>query len=410
MRGTWLVFRKEMLEFFKDRKTVFFTFILPLILYPTLFTMMTKLAKGDSAKRKGRPSRVVLIDPSATLKPILAQSPKEFELVQAPEGDLKKALLDQKLDLIVDVDPEAAVKLARQETFAITTQVDESERASEDAQGRLKKVLETQNAAWVKARLTEAKASLSLAEPTKLVEKVASDKALEVGKSLGAFLPYLLIIVMYAGAMQHSAYVTAGEKERGTLLSLLSTRLSRKSIIYGKLIMVFAVGLGSAVASLAGMFLGFSALGREIANSPKAMAAAAAAGTPQVSAMANLANPSNLVLTLLLVIPMGLLFSAVLVLLGTQARNTREATMAMTPGIFIVMMLGMFSSAPGVEKMAMLPWIPVLNVSLAIRKIFGAQMVPWEYTVALGMTVVLAVASVALSARLLDREEALYKV
>ena len=98
------------------------------------------------------------------------------------------------------------MKLARQDTLTITTQVDESERASEDAQNRLKKVLETQNDAWVKARLTEAKASLSLAEPTKLVEKVASDKALEVGKSLGAFLPYLLIIVMYAGAMQHSAY------------------------------------------------------------------------------------------------------------------------------------------------------------------------------------------------------------
>jgi sodium transport system permease protein len=258
----------------------------------------------------------------------------------------------------------------------------------------------------VKTRLDLAHASSMLAEPTKLVTQNASDKAREMGKVLGAWMPYLLIIVMYAGAMQHGAYVTAGEKERGTLLSLLSTRLSRKSIIYGKLLMVFTVGLGSAVASLAGWFLGFASLGREIASSTPAAANAA----PQVSAMANLANPANLLLALILVIPMGLLFSAIIVLLGTQARNTREATMAMTPGIFIVMMLGMFSSAPGVEKMAALPWVPVLNVSLAIRKVFGDQFVTWEYALALGMTVLLAAGAVALAAKLLDREEALFKV
>ncbi len=409
MRGTWLIFRKEMIEFFKDRKTVFFTLILPLILYPAIFTMMTRLAKGDSNKRKGRPSRVVLLDPSGAFRPVLQQSPKEFELVAAPDPDLKKALLEQKLDLVLQVDPEATVKLARQETFTLTAQVDESERASEDALKRVKKALEAQNASWVKTRLVDAKASLMLAEPAKLVEQKASDTARELGKALGAWMPYILIIMMYAGSMQHGAYVTAGEKERGTLLSLLSTRLSRKSIIYGKLLMVFTVGLGSAVASLAGWFLGFATLSKEIAASAEATAAAAG-GAPQVSAMANLANPANLILALLLVIPVGLLFSSIIVLLGTQARNTREATMAMTPGIFVVMMLGMFSSAPGVEKMAVLPWVPILNVSLSIRKLFGDQFVPWEFGVALCMTIVLAAAAVALAAKLLDREEALFKV
>ncbi len=408
MRGTWLVFRKEILEFFKDRKTVFFTLVLPLILYPAIFTMMSKLAKGDSDKRKGRPSRIVLIDPSNAFKQALVSNPKDFELVESPEKDLKKALLDQKLDLVLEVEPSAAEKLAHQETLTLTAQVDKSEPASELALKRVKATLLDQNKAWVKTRLEAAKASVMLAEPAKLEEKKASDDALEFGKGFGAFLPYLLIIVMYAGAMQHAAYVTAGEKERGTLLSLLSTRLSRKSIIYGKLLMVFTVGLGSAIASLGGWFLGFAALGREIASSAPA-ATAAAASVPS-SALANLANPLNLVLTLVLVIPLGLLFSSLLILLGTQARNTREASLAMTPGIFIVMMLGMFSSAPGVDKMAALPWVPVLNVSLAIRKIFGAQMVPWEYLLALVMTMFLAAAALLLATHLLDREEALFKV
>ena len=401
MRGTWLIFRKEILEFFKDRKTVFFTLVLPLVLYPTIFTMMTKLSKGDSEKRKGRPSRVVLVDPGAVLKPMLLSDPKAFELQEAPQGDVKKSLLDQKLDLAIEVAPDAAQKLARQETFTITALVDESERASELALKRLKEALQKQDGVWVKSRLESAKASLELAAPTKLVESKASSTALELGKALGAWLPYILIITMYAGAMQHGAYLTAGEKERGTLLSLLSTRLSRRSIIHGKLLTVFAVGLGSAIASLMGWFLGFANLSKEIAASE---------GAQSGSVMANLTNPTSLFLSFLLIIPLGLLLSSVIVLLGTQARNTREASMAMSPGIFVVMMLGMFSSAPGVDKMTFLPWVPVVNVSLAIRKLFGGQMVPWEYGVALAMTLLLAALTVTLSTRLLDREEALFKV
>ena len=187
-------------------------------------------------------------------------------------------------------------------------------------------------------------------------------------------------------------------------MSLLSTRLSRRSIIHGKLLTVFAVGLGSAIASLSGWFLGFANLGKEIAASEGAQAAAG--GSP----MANLTNPTSLALIFLLIIPLGLLLSSVIVLLGTQARNTREASMAMSPGIFVVMMLGMFSSAPGVDKMAFLPWVPVVNVSLAIRKLFGGQAVAWEYGVALAMTLLLAGLTVAMSTRLLDREEALFKV
>lgn len=405
MRGTWLIFRKELMEFFKDRKTVFFTLILPILLYPAIFSMMTKLAKGDSEKRKGRPSRVVLTEANPVLRPVLMADPKLFDLVPAPEGELKKALLDQKVDLAITVDPEAEAKLARQETFTITSLVDESESSSRLALKRLKETLERQDGAWVKARLDAAKASPALATPTKLVEEKASSTALEVGKQLGAMLPYILIITMYAGAMQHGAYLTAGEKERGTLLSLLSTRLSRRSILHGKLLMVFAIGLGSAFASITGFIVGLSSIGREIAASE-----AATQGTTQVSAMANLTNPTSLFLTLLLIIPVGLLLSAVILLLGTQAKNTREATMAMTPGIFVVMAMGMFSSAPGVDKMAFLPWVPVVNVSLAIRKLFGGQAVAWEYAVALGMTLVLAALTVTLATRLLDREEALFKV
>ena len=109
-------------------------------------------------------------------------------------------------------------------------------------------------------------------------------------------------------------------------------------------------------------------------------------------------------------VPLGLFFANFILLGGIRARNTLEASAALTPGIFVVVFLGVFSMAPGIEKMAFLPYVPVLNVSLAIRKLFSQQGNPGEYLVALGMTLALAALMTWISTRTLNRESALFRV
>ena len=79
-----------------------------------------------------------------------------------------------------------------------------------------------------------------------------------IDEILGSFLPYLLLLMMFSGSMQPGIYVTAGEKERGTLQSLLSTRLPRNQIILGKLFYVFAMGILAAVLNLLSMGFTFT--------------------------------------------------------------------------------------------------------------------------------------------------------
>jgi sodium transport system permease protein len=109
-------------------------------------------------------------------------------------------------------------------------------------------------------------------------------------------------------------------------------------------------------------------------------------------------------------VPLGLFFANFILLGGIQARNTLEASTALTPGIFVVVLLGVFSMAPGIEKMTWLPYVPVLNVSLAIRKLFSQQGNGFEYLVALVMTVVLAGLMTWISTRMLNRESAIFRV
>lgn len=395
MRGALLIAKKEFLELSKDRKTMFFAFVLPFLIYPAIFGMIAKMERRDAAQNRNKASRVHLVDPSGVLAPALKADPKRFELVARPEGDLKQAIRDQKLEMALEVAPDAAGALQKQETFTLTATMDESERASGLALKRLKEVLKDQEKTWVQGRLQTLGASPQLAEPLKLDVKNAADAALEAGKVMGRLLPYLLMIMMYAGSMQHGIYATAGEKERHTLLSLMATRLPRNQIILGKLLYIFSIGVISALLNLLSMGLSIPFIGGGTNASMQAVAA--------------IASPVTLGLTFLIMVPLGLFFSNFILLMGVQAKNTIEAGSAIAPGIFLVMFLGMFTMAPGVEKMTGLAYVPVVNVCLALRKMFSQQPDWAEYAIAFAMTVGLAGLMTLLSTRILNREKALFK-
>ena len=403
MRGALLIVKKEFMELSKDRKTMFFTFLMPLLLYPLLFTMMNRLGSNDEAKRQGRPSRILLTDPSGAVLQALKAEPQHFELVARPAEGAKQAIRDQKLELALEVEATAAARLARSETFTLKVLYDRSDETSTLALERLKDALRRQDTRWVQARLQAIGAGPQLAVPSRLEVTEAGDMGLTLGKIVGSFLPYLLVIMMYVGSMQHGIYATAGEKERGTLLSLLATSLPRNQIIIGKLLYIFLIGLLTALIHLTSMAV---SVGRVMAGHQ----AHGGGGADALSGLAALANPVTMGLTFLLMIPLGLFFANFILLGGIQARTTVEAGTALTPGSFVVIFLGVFSMAPGIEKMPFLPYIPVVNVSLAIRKLFSQQGNVWEYLVALTMTIGLAALMTWVSTRMLNRESAIFKV
>jgi sodium transport system permease protein len=221
-------------------------------------------------------------------------------------------------------------------------------------------------------------------------------------------LPYILMLMLFAGSMQIGIYVTAGERERGTLITLLATGLPRHEIIWGKLLYVFFMGIVNSVINVAVMTFSMGTLfGQREVNA--GYAAGAGQEAVQASGLATVADPAVIALTLLLMIPLGLMFSNLIILLGIQAKNTQEAGTAMMPIFLPVIFLALFSMMPGIEKMGFLPYIPIINVSLVIRKLFVGQANVLEYLIAFCMTVGLAALLTYLSTKLLNRESAIFK-
>ncbi|HEU4951303.1 MAG TPA: ABC transporter permease [Holophagaceae bacterium] len=402
MRGAWLVMKKEFLELMKDKRTLFFTFGMPLVLYPLIFGMMTKMATQAETERKSKPSRVYLLDPGSALAPALKADAKDFDLVPAPAGDLAQALRDKKLDLAVEVPATGPADVAASRTLKVTARYNKAEDDSQQALERLQAFLADQGKDWVKARLQALNASPELATPTDVDKVNVADMALQLGKIFGIWLPYILLISMFGGIMNNGASMTAGERERGTLMSLLSTRIPRSQIALGKLLALFVLGVLSAASSVIGSGLGFSIVGRQIAE--------AGAGSAATSAtMLQMAGPSILLRTLILLVPVALLMVSFVLLVGIQARTQREAATALMPGLVVIIVLGVFSMAPGIEKMAAIPYIPIVNASLSIREMFGQHFVLSHFLIALALNTVLAAALTLMAARTLNREDVLFK-
>ena len=402
MRGAFLICKKEFLELSKDKRTLFWTFVLPLLLYPLVFILIAGLGQRDAAKRLSRPSRIAIVDPAQVLEPRLRGALRTFELVDQHPGDIKIILKDHNLDLQVEVERSAAQKLERQEPFVIHILFDATEPASELALERLRETIRKLDEEQIQMRLQALHAPPQLTQPSRLITESAAEAGLATGKALGSFLPYVLMLMLFQGAMQHGVYVTAGEKERGTLQTLLATRLPRNQIIWGKLAYIFIMGLLAALLNLASMGFSLAVLmGKTTARLTQA--------DPGVTGqLATMTSPGILLLCFLLMVPLGLLFSSFILFMGVRARNTAEAGTSLMPGLFVIVLLGAFSLAPGLERMPFLPYVPILNVSLAIRNLFSRQGDVVEYLVAFCMTTGLSILMTWASARLLDRESAIF--
>jgi sodium transport system permease protein len=401
MKGVWLVFKKEILEFTKDRKTMFFTLAMPIILYPLMFGMIGKLGQREEREARSKPTRIALIDPSSVLEPLVRPNTEDFEMVPAPDGDAGQAIRNDELEMLVTLEPEADKDLAEHRTTPIDVLYNRVETSGRIGMQRLQNALKDFDGSTIQARLQQLGQSSEFAVPTQVNARQVGGNELVLAKLLGTMLPYILMIMLFMGSMQLGVYVTAGERERGTLITLLATGLPRREIIWGKLLYIFCMGIVNSIINIGAMAFAMGSMLVPRTPAPEAGA--------QMSSFAAVADPAVILLTVLLMIPLGLLFSNMIIFLGIQAKNTQEAGTAMMPIVLLVLFLAIFSMSPGIEKMGVLPYIPIVNVSLVIRKLFVQQASAWEYLVTFIMTVGLAALLTYISTKFLNRESAIFK-
>ena len=177
-----------------------------------------------------------------------------------------------------------------------------------------------------------------------------------VGEKLGGFIAYILIPVCLIGAIYPAIDLGAGEKERGTLETLLLTPIPRTWLVLGKFMTILTTALLSAALTVGSMGFWALIMGTMLDMKPVHNAV----GTIGVI---------DLSLILLLLMPLACIFSSLLLAISIYARSFKEAQNYMTPLNMVVFIPIVGALVPGITLGWSTVFIPIMNVALAIKEI-----------------------------------------
>ena len=236
----------------------------------------------------------------------------------------------------------------------------------------------------------------SFASPT-LIETTSTDTSKSAGALslvLGTILPYLIVISAAFGGIQTAFDLCAGEKERGTMETLLVSPASREEIVRGKLYTILLISLIASFCAITGILaplgLGIDLFKDLIGD--------------QISF-----DLLSIFWMLLLVVPLALFTSSLLLVISSFARNQKEAQTYILPFISVVLLPAILSSILGAESSIYTAFIPVLNISLTMKQIFGDLSEPLYFTISLTTSLLYAIIVMRLATALFQREQILFR-
>ena len=395
------VYRKELRDSLRDRRTLIGMIIIPTLMIPGIMAVAVGVSTKMVNKARGEVPTVMVLggDDSPVLRAALAADPK-LHLVRTA-ANWKQQISDKQLRAAVEIPAGFDAALDRGTPAEVRIYNYDGELRSGFAVGELRNFLNDYREKTVTARLAGRGLPVALVQPFEVKTQNVAPPEKVGGNLVGGLIPYLFILLCYTGAMYSAMDLTAGEKERGTMETILCSPVARTDLVLGKFLMVLTASLTAALISMISMGLTF-VVGGIMMGVPRMTTAAKAGPLPML-------DPAGLLLVLAMVLPVAVLFSAVLLAVSLFAKSIKEASSYVSPMIIVIIIPAMMGLMPGVELNARLALVPILNIALVSKELVSGVF-HWQYLALIfGSTCVYAAAALAFCVHLFNREEVLFR-
>lgn len=369
----WTVFRKEILEMLRERRTLMFMLLMPTVVIPLLIGGFGALAGYKTGQETDRVLRYAVVgdEYAPELVARLAATPKLERTALSSGETVVDAVRDGSVNFGLVIPP--GFEQAMAEGRGMTLELHYNDAVSVDTIGRRMRALTIAYGAEVRSRYLAAHAIGEdarhfIAEPVGIVVKSTASARQRTGELIGAFLPYIFLMMGFGASMSAALDMGVGEKERGTLESLLLLPLPRSHLMLGKFFAIALLGIVAGLVSLVSLALWGLFLFKGAGGAIEQVLRGAGAG--------------DVALVGLMILPANAIVAALLLAISFYSRSYREA--AQYASVMMLLLIGPIGVAL-LPNMALhsgaWAWVPITNIALAVKEIVKGTLLFGDFVV-----------------------------
>ncbi|MBN1222605.1 MAG: ABC transporter permease [Candidatus Aminicenantes bacterium] len=396
MNKATIVFKKELKDTLRDKRSIIFMIAVPLLVFPVLISIASGMILTQAKKAQEKTLQIGLIAqgnaPEFRQELLAGKNLNIQENIGEDQG--MTLVREDKLDALIVFDREFDKKVEELSQGSIKLYMKITEE-KEIEKTRVLKLLSEFEDKLREKRFREMDLDASIIKTLKINEQNLATAKEQIAVAVGGFLPYLFIIFCFMGSMYPAIDLAAGEKERGTLETLLTSPVDRFQILIGKLGVVMLAGITSALVAMLGMYIGI----RRMADIPPEL----------LDTVMSILEVKSILVLLSLLIPLTIFFAALLLSLSIFARSYKEAQSILSPMMFVVIIPAFMGLLPGVKLTMLTALIPILNVSLATKAIIAESITTPQLVAVYLSLILLAAISIYVCSKIYGRESAIFR-
>ena len=359
--NTWTIIRKEFARFFRDRQLVFTTVIMPGLLIYLIYSLMGVGIRNMESQGKQDLVTVRVENMPASMEPVLTLPESNVLLVQQPinQGDID-ALQDKDLNdmlirfpagfdsLVANYSPQSGLPAPNIEIYY---------NSANNAVNGVYYALDATLTAYENSQANLFDVNRADGEEQSFDQ--ASDDQM-IGDILSKLLPMLIIMMLFSGTMAIAPSAIAGEKERGTIATLLVTPLRRNELALGKIVSLSSIALLSGISSFIGIALSLPNM--------------IAASDESIDIPFNY-TPNDYIALLLVILASVLVMASAVSLLSALAKDVKNAGTMITSFMLVVMLAGLLPMfQTGTADNLAIYLIPFYNAIEVMADVFAHSM------------------------------------
>ena len=387
--------KKEMLDVLRDKKTVVMMLVVPVILYPLIFIGAMQVMAMISSNMEEQNYRIAVDaeDEGAILHELTQYDDSSYTItIVDPESidDYESALQNEELDVYVHGDVKDGE--LQYDVYYISSVTNSSY-----AMNIVMDVFDEYREELTRGKIKDAGLDIhEILEPISYQKQDTASNEQSLGSIMGSILPFMLVVSLIMGTMYPAIDTTAGERERGTLETILTLPVSNRQLIVSKFLTVAVIGMVSALLNIISMG-GIAVYMYKVLDMQ----------TDVASFDMGKFYPAILV-GILTIFAFSLFISAVTMCVTSFAKSYKEANNYITPLMLVVMFTGYIGFIPNVELTQTMAMIPVANICLLIKNILVFKIDYMIIAMVLISNIAYAVFAILFLSKIYDSEAILF--